>query len=68
MSAYEAAEIVKKENRVVVVPVGAIHKHGDGVLGTDMFSCTELAKRLGEAIPEKILVLPTLPYGVWIPV
>jgi len=64
MTADEAAKILKEENRVVVVPVGAIHKHGDGVLGTDMYSCTELARRLGEAIPNKVIVVPTLPYGV----
>ena len=63
MTAKEAAEAVKKR-KIVVLPVGAIHKHGDGPLGTDMFSCTELARRLGEAIPNKVIVLPTLPYGV----
>lgn len=63
MTASEAAEAVKNR-KIVVVPVGAIHKHGDGPLGTDMFSCTELARRLGKAIPDKVIVLPTLPYGV----
>ena len=63
MTSVEAAQAIK-EKRVIVVPVGAIHKHGDGPMGTDMFSCTELAKRLGEVIPEKVIVLPTLPYGV----
>ncbi|MDP6458052.1 MAG: creatininase family protein [Candidatus Bathyarchaeota archaeon] len=63
MTSAEAAKIVK-ERKIVVVPVGAIHKHGDGPLGTDMFSCTELARRLGEAIPDKVIVVPTLPYGV----
>jgi len=63
MTSIEAAQALK-EKRVIVVPVGAIHKHGDGPLGTDMFSCTELARRLGEAIPDKVIVLPTLPYGV----
>ena len=63
MTAVEAAKAVKKR-KIVVLPVGAIHKHGDGPLGTAMFSCTELARRLGEAIPNKVIVLPTLPYGV----
>ena len=63
MTAAEAAEIVK-ERKIVVVPVGAIHKHGDGPLGTDIFSCTELARRIGEAIPDKVIIVPTLPYGV----
>jgi len=63
MTSKEAAEAIKNR-KIVVLPVGAIHKHGDGPLGTDMFSCTELARRLGEAIPDKIIVLPTLPYGV----
>lgn len=63
MTAAEAAVIVK-ERKIVVIPVGAIHKHGDGPLGTDLFSCTELARRLGEAIPDKVVIVPTLPYGV----
>ena len=63
MTSKEAAEAIKNR-KIVVLPVGAIHKHGDGPLGTDMFSCTELARRLGEAIPDKVIVLPTLPYGV----
>jgi len=63
MTAKEAQEAIKKR-KIVVFPLGAIHKHGDGPVGTDMFSCQELARRLGEAIPEKVIVLPTLPYGV----
>ena len=62
MTAKEAAEALKTR-KIVIVPVGAIHKHGDGPLGTDMFSCTELARRIGEAIPDKVIVVPTLPYG-----
>jgi hypothetical protein len=63
MTSAEAEEALRNR-KIVVLPVGAIHKHGDGPIGTDMFSCTELAKRLGEAIPNKVIVLPTLPYGV----
>jgi len=63
MTAEEAKEALETR-KVVVLPVGAIHKHGDGPLGTDMFSCTELARRVGEVIPDKVIVLPTLPYGV----
>ena len=63
MTAKEAAEAVKSR-KVVIIPVGAIHKHGDGPIGTDMFSCTELARRIGEVIPDKVIVVPTLPYGV----
>jgi hypothetical protein len=63
MTSKEAAEALKKR-KIVIVPVGAIHKHGDGPMGTDMFSCTELANRIGKAIPEKVIVVPTLPYGV----
>ena len=58
MTAKEAAEAVKNR-KIVVIPVGAIHKHGDGPMGTDMFSCTELARRIGASIPEKVIVVPT---------
>ena len=63
MTAVEAAQAVK-DRKVVVLPVGAIHKHGDGVIGTDMYSCTELSKRFCEAVPDRVILLPTLPYGV----
>jgi creatinine amidohydrolase len=63
MTSAEAAQAVK-EKRVIIVPVGAIHKHGDGPIGTDVFSCTELARRVGETLHDKVIVVPTLPYGV----
>jgi creatinine amidohydrolase len=64
MTSKEAADVIKKR-KIVVLSIGAIHKHGDGPLGTDFFSCQELTKRVGEAIPEKVIVVPTLPYGVF---
>jgi len=63
MTAAEAQEAIEQRN-IVVFPIGAIHKHGDGPIGTDSFSCQELARRLGERIPDKVIVLPLLPYGV----
>ncbi|MHA1973511.1 MAG: creatininase family protein [Candidatus Hodarchaeales archaeon] len=62
MTSVEAAQAIK-DRKVVVLPVGAIHKHGDGVIGTDMYSCTELSRRFGEAVSDRVIVLPTLPYG-----
>lgn len=63
MSAKEIQEALEKR-KVLIFPMGAIHKHGDGPIGTDVLCCQELAKRLGERIPEKVIVLPTLPYGI----
>jgi hypothetical protein len=62
MTAKEAAEALK-QRKIIILPMGAIHKHGDGPLGTDLFSCTELSRRVGEAIPGKVIVVPTIPYG-----
>ena len=62
MTSVEAAQAIK-DRKVVVLTVGAIHKHGDGVIGTDMYSCTELSRRFGEAVSDRVIVLPTLPYG-----
>jgi len=44
MPAKEAAEAIGNR-KMVIIPVGAMHKHGDGPLGADMLSCTELARR-----------------------
>ncbi len=53
MTTIEAEEALKTR-KIVVLPVGAIHKHGDGPLGTDMFSCTELAR---SRVPAAYLLL-----------
>jgi len=45
MPAKEAAEAMGNR-KIVIIPVGAMHKHGDGPLGADMLSCTELARRV----------------------
>jgi len=45
MPTKEAAEAMGNR-KIVIIPVGAMHKHGDGPLGTDMLSCTELAWRV----------------------
>ena len=63
MNAKEAQEAVEQRD-IIVFPIGAVHKHGDGPIGTDCLSCEELARRLGERVPEKVIVLPLLPYGV----
>jgi creatinine amidohydrolase len=63
MTAREAQEVFK-ERHIAVFPIGAVHKHGDVPIGIDNQSIEEIAKRLGEKIPDKIIVLPLLPYGV----
>ena len=54
MTSVEAAQALK-DRKVVVLPVGAIHKHGDGVIGTDIYSCTELSRRFERYFRYKIL-------------
>lgn len=64
----EAAEIVKKENMIALLPIGATEVHGNHLpLSTDTYLAGGIAdlveQRLGM---ENCLVLPAVPYGqVW---
>jgi creatinine amidohydrolase len=50
--------------KLCIVPVGAIEQHGHHLpLDMDVVAPTEIARTVGKAMPEKILVLPTVPYG-----
>lgn len=63
MTAKEAQEAFEKRS-FAIFPIGAVHKHGDVPIGIDNQSVVEVAKRIGERIPDKVIVLPLLPYGV----
>jgi creatinine amidohydrolase len=63
MTAKEAQEAFEKRS-FAIFPIGAVHKHGDVPIGIDNQSVVEVARRIGERIPEKVIVLPLLPYGV----
>jgi creatinine amidohydrolase len=58
----EFGEIVPRETRTVLLPVGTLEPHGITSLNTD----NEIATRLAEAVAERLdaLVAPTIPYGV----
>jgi creatinine amidohydrolase len=58
----EFGEIVPRETRTVLVPVGTLEPHAITSLGTD----NEIPARLAEAVAERLngLVAPTIPYGV----
>jgi creatinine amidohydrolase len=63
LTAKEAQEAFKKRH-IALFPIGAVHKHGDVPIGIDNQSAEEVARRIGERIPDKVIVLPLLPYGV----
>ena len=51
-------------NQVCVVPCGAVEQHGDHLpLDVDLVCPNGIARGVGEAHPEKLLVLPTIAYG-----
>ncbi len=53
------------EETVALIPLGSVEQHGPlAPLGTDYFIPEEFAKRVEAAYPDKIMVLPTMPYGV----
>jgi len=50
--------------KVCIIPCGAVEQHGAHLpLDVDIVCPTEIARGAGRAIPEKILVLPTVSYG-----
>jgi creatinine amidohydrolase len=52
------------ENQVCILPCGAVEQHGDHLpLDVDLMCPGGIAKGVGLANPEKLLVLPTIAYG-----
>lgn len=57
-------EAANKEEVVVVCPVAALEQHGHHLpLLTDTYLVTEVAERVERALPEKVLLTPTLWMG-----
>ena len=51
-------------NQVCVVPCGAVEQHGDHLpLDVDLVCPGGIARGVGQANPDKLLVLPTIAYG-----
>ena len=52
------------ENQVCIIPCGAVEQHGDHLpLDVDLMCPGSIARGVGEANPDKVLVLPTIAYG-----
>ena len=53
-----------ESGQVCIVPCGAVEQHGDHLpLDVDLVCPGGIARGVGERIPEKVLVLPTISYG-----
>ncbi len=53
-----------EQNQVCIVPCGAVEQHGDHLpLDVDLVCPGGIARGVGEANPDKLLVLPTIQYG-----
>jgi creatinine amidohydrolase len=51
-------------NQVCIVPCGAVEQHGDHLpLDVDLVCPGGIARGVGETLPDKLLVLPTIQYG-----
>lgn len=51
-------------NKVCIIPCGAVEQHGPHLpLDVDLVCPTGIATGVGREIPEKVLVLPVVPYG-----
>ena len=52
------------QNQVCIVPCGAVEQHGDHLpLDVDLVCPGGIARGVGEAVPNKLLVLPIIAYG-----
>jgi len=50
--------------KVCIVPVGAVEQHGPHLpLDMDCVAPTEIARGVGQLMPERVVVLPTVSYG-----
>lgn len=59
------AATAKKQNALLVLPVGALEQHGGGLpLGTDSIRAEYVAERVVDRMPGRSFVLPPVPYGV----
>jgi creatinine amidohydrolase len=53
------------DNVIAVLPLGSLEEHGPiGPLGTDYIIPEKMAALVEVKMPDKVLVLPTMPYGV----
>lgn len=61
----KAQELRAKEGIVAILPLGSLEEHGPiGPLATDAIIPDAMAARIEARMPEGVLVLPTMPYGV----
>jgi len=64
MTTAEAAEAVERDT-VVVLPVGAFEQHGPAMpLATDTIRADALAERVAAALPDRVVIGPSLPVGI----
>lgn len=64
VASHEFAQAVS-EDLLALVPLGSTEQHGSiGPLGTDFAVPEEMARRLEAHFGDRIVVLPTMPYGV----
>jgi creatinine amidohydrolase len=53
-----------EQNQVCIVPCGAVEQHGDHLpLDVDLVCPGGIARGVGEALPDRVLILPTIQYG-----
>ncbi len=62
---WTKAKEIEGDKIVAVLPLGSLEEHGPvGPLGTDFIIPNEMAVRLEARFSDRVLLLPTLPYGV----
>ena len=62
---WSEAKELKERELVAILPMGSLEEHGPiGPLGTDAIIPEEIAARLEARMSDRVLILPTMPYGV----
>ena len=61
----ESSEKFLSAEIIALLPLGSVEQHGPICpLGTDFIVPEELAKMVESLCPERVVVLPVMPYGV----
>ena len=64
-STWPEVEARLLRSRAIVVPIGSTEQHGPHLpLDVDVFLCESVCLEVGRRIPDKVLVLPPISYGL----
>jgi len=61
--AWPDAEKAVESDKVILLPLGSLEQHGPHLpLDTDSVTASEICKRIGQKLPDQVVVMPTIHY------